>query len=122
MLIPHLHFCGNCEEAITLYEEAFNTKTDGIERTDDKRISHANMKIHGQTVFLNDNEMLRNKDNSSFPVHLIIQFRTADELLACYKVLKDDSVEGNPFTKAPYSELVGNFMDKFGILWGFMVA
>lgn len=46
MLIPHLHFYGNCEEAITLYE--------------------------------------------------------------------------NPFTKSPYSELTGNFIDKFGVLWGFM--
>jgi len=47
MIIPHLHFCGNCEEAIALYEKAFE--------------------------------------------------------------------------KTPYSELVGNFADKFGIWWGFMV-
>ena len=28
MLIPHLHFDGNCMEAIDLYEKAFNTKVD----------------------------------------------------------------------------------------------
>ncbi len=26
MLIPHLHFCDDCEEAISLYEKAFGTK------------------------------------------------------------------------------------------------
>ncbi len=28
MLIPYLHFNGNCMEAINLYEKAFNTKVD----------------------------------------------------------------------------------------------
>lgn len=28
MLIPHLHFCDNCEEAITVYEKAFRTKAE----------------------------------------------------------------------------------------------
>jgi PhnB protein len=133
MLIPHLHFRGNCEEAISLYEKAFHTKVEEIERfcdydagkyAGDRRISHANMKIHGQNVFLNDNDgMFGNKDTSiNFPVHLIVQFQTAEELLACYEILKDSNTAGDPFMKAPYSELVGNFKDKFGMLWGFMVS
>ncbi|MCL2023994.1 MAG: VOC family protein [Oscillospiraceae bacterium] len=133
MLIPHLHFRGNCEEAIALYEKAFNTKVDEIvyhcdydpkKYAGDRRISHANMKIREQIVFLNDNDcMFGNEDTSiNFPVHLIIQFQTTGELLACYDVLKDESTTSNPFVKTPYSELVGNFKDKFGMLWGFMVA
>ena len=131
MLIPHLHFCGDCEKAIALYEKAFNTRADEILRhcdydpinyAGDKRISHASMKIHGQTVFLNDNDMLVKKDNPlNFPVHLIIYFQNTEELLACYQVLKADNTTDNPFSKTSYSELVGNFMDKFGLLWGFMV-
>jgi PhnB protein len=120
MLIPHLHFCGNCEEAIVLYEKAFNTKVDEISCADNKRVDNASMKIHGQTIFLNDNEMLREKEISHhFPVHLIIQFNNKEELLACYEILKDKNE--NPFVKTSYSELVGNFTDKFGIVWGFMV-
>ena len=132
MLIPHLHFCGHCEEAIVLYEKAFNTKIDEIVRNhdynsekypDDTQIAHANMRIHGQTVFLNDNEFFGNKENSSnFPVHLIVQFQTVEELLSCYEMLKNDREVSSPFVKAPYSDLVGNFADKFGIWWGFMVA
>ena len=26
----------------------------------------------------------------------------------------------DPFIKLPYSELSGNFIDKFGVQWGFM--
>ena len=124
MLIPHLHFYGDCKNAISLYEKAFNTQVDEIDYTDDKRINHASMKIHGQTVFLNDNEAMFNiKDISlNFPVHIIIYFQNAEELLACYEILKNDNVTSSPFVKTTYSELVGNFKDKFGILWGFMVS
>ena len=49
MLIPHLHFKGNCKEAILLYEKAFNVKADSVilnsdyapvECKDDDRIAH----------------------------------------------------------------------------------
>ena len=132
MLIPALHFTGNCEEAIALYEKAFNTKAEGVVRhcdydpvnyAGDRQISHASMKINGQTVFLNDNEELVDKNNpNSFPVHLFVYFQTADEMLACYEILKDDSATENPFVKTSYSTLIGNFTDKFGMLWGFIVA
>ncbi|MDR2687533.1 MAG: VOC family protein [Oscillospiraceae bacterium] len=123
MLIPHLHFNGDCEEAIALYEVAFHTKVREIDRAGDGQINHASMKIHRQTVFLNDNDMLLHKDRPfHFPVHLIVQFRTEKDLLACYEVLKDGSEPSVPFAKTSYSALVGNFTDKFGMLWGFMVA
>ena len=124
MLIPHLHFFGDCEKAIALYEKAFNTKIEDIYYTDDNLITHARMKIHDQTMFLNDNEeMFSVKDiSANFPVHIIIYFQTSEELIACYDILKDDKAERTPFVKTPYSELVGNFTDKFGMLWGFMVS
>jgi uncharacterized glyoxalase superfamily protein PhnB len=30
MLIPHLHFRGNCKEALSFYENAFNVKADTV--------------------------------------------------------------------------------------------
>ena len=128
MLIPHLHFCGNCEEAIAIYEKAFNTKAESIvynrdyapnEYSDDNRIAHAVMNIHGQKVFLNDR--FGNKDKSlNCAVHLIVMFTSVEELLACYEFFKEESTIIDPFTKLPYSELAGNFVDKFGVQWGFM--
>ena len=132
MLIPHLHFCDNCNEAIALYEKAFNTKATDIQRNcdydpevyaGDTRISHAVMKIHGQIVFLNDRSEFANTNKSpNGATHLIVQFQTTDELLTCYEILKDGSTMIDPFEKTSYSELTGNFMDKFGVMWGFMVG
>lgn len=35
MLIPHLHFYGDCKEAIVLYEKAFNAKIETVIRNSD---------------------------------------------------------------------------------------
>lgn len=124
MLIPHLHLGGNCKAAIKLYERAFNTKvvSDSIEyMSDGENIAHSIMKIHGIEVFLNDAFGNKNKSPDCGAVHLVITFPTANELLACYEILKEEDNQPEPFTKTSYSELVGNFMDKFGVLWGFMV-
>ena len=129
MLIPHLHFCGNCEEAIAVYEKAFHTKAENIvysrdyapgEYSDDSnRIAHAVMNIHGQKVFLNDR--FGNKDKSlDCAVHLIVMFPSVEELLVCYEFFKEGITIVDPFEKLPYSELSVNFVDKFGVQWGFM--
>ena len=137
MLIPHLHFCDNCEEAIAIYEKAFNTKAENIvysrdyarnvyngdrapdEYPEDNRIAHAVMNIHGQKVFLNDR--FGNKDKSlNCAVHLIVMFTSVEELLACYEFFKEGITIVDPFEKLPYSELSVNFIDKFGVQWGFM--
>jgi PhnB protein len=125
MLIPHLHFGGNCREAIDLYEKAFSTKVEAESIdyiSDSKKIAHAAMNIHRQKVFLNDNFGNKNKSLDCGAVHLIITFNTTDELLACYEILKTDDNNIYPFNETPYSKLVGNFMDKFGVLWGFMIT
>ena len=129
MLIPHLHFCGNCEKAIAVYEKAFHTKAENIvysrdyapgEYSDDSnRIAHAVMNIHGQKVFLNDR--FGNKDKSlDCAVHLIVMFPSVEELLDCYEFFKEGITIVDPFEKLPYSELSVNFVDKFGVQWGFM--
>jgi len=120
MLIPHLHFGGDCADAITLYEKTFNTKTENYYHKDDK-IVHAEMNIHEQKVFLNDAFGNKDKSFGCGAVHLILTFNTAEELLACYENLKADDNTPAPFAETAYSKLVGNFMDKFGVLWGFMV-
>jgi PhnB protein len=128
MLIPHLHFCGDCGEAIVLYEKAFHTKAESIiknseyspdENAGDSQIAHAVMNIQGQKIFLNDRFGNKNK-SLDCAVHLIVTFASVDELLACYEFFKEGSVIIDPFEELPYSKLAGNFIDKFGVQWGFM--
>lgn len=127
MLIPHLHITGDCAEAILLYEKAFGTKAETIifnreynPECKDDGIAHAVMKLHGQTIFLNDR--FGNTDfNTDVAVHLIVIFKTADELLACHEIMKQDSTTIDPMEKLPYSALAVQFIDRFGVQWGFMV-
>ena len=69
MIVPALHFCGNCKEAIALYEKAFATKATIVisnsqysDEHDDDEIAHSEMVIHGQRILLNDR--FGNKDNT----------------------------------------------------------
>lgn len=78
------------------------------------------MHIHGQMIFLNDR--FGNKEKSlNCAVHLIVMFSTVEGLLACYEFFKEGSTVIDPFTELPYSKLAGNFIDEFGVQWGFMV-
>ena len=135
MLITHLHFDGDCAAAIALYEKAFNTKVEecvsfddyarnsGNKTMGDNRIAHARMKIHEQPIMLNDRTDFANTSKSlNGATHFIVQFASVEELLMCYENFKEGSTTIDPFVKTFYSEMVGNFMDKFGVLWGFMVA
>ena len=123
MLIPVLHFDADCEDAIALYEKAFNTKAEHYDYGDDGKVRHAEIVIHGQTVYLNDAKcFIRNTFGVGYTTHLALTFNTSNELLACYEALKQDDTASSPFIETPYSKLVGNFIDKVGILWGFMVV
>jgi uncharacterized glyoxalase superfamily protein PhnB len=123
MLIPILHFENECAKAISLYEKAFNTKANNYDYGDKNKIRHAEMDIFGQKIFLNDSkDYIKNIFGINFAAHLIITFETSESLLACYDILKDNNNLPTPFIETQYSKLVGNFMDKFGVLWGFMVV
>jgi PhnB protein len=129
VLIPHLHFDGNCKEAISFYERAFNARVDtviydrdyaAVDCKDGDRIAHAEMHIHGQKVYLNDR--FGKKDTSTdIAVHLIVTFQDETDLLSCYGLMKEGSTTIDPLETLPYSPLAVQFIDKFGVQWGFMV-
>jgi len=47
-------------------------------------------------------------------------FSTVEELLTCHDFFKEGSTIIDPFTELPYSKLADNFIDEFGVQWGFM--
>lgn len=128
MLIPHYHYIDNCKDAISLYERTFQTKAETIitrkqfgstEHDAENRIAHAVMYIHGQKVFLN-NRFGKKDRSTDVVVDMIVMFSSTDELLSAYKVLKADSTIVDPMEELPYSNLAVQFIDKFGVQWGFM--
>lgn len=126
MLVPHLHFGGRCEEAIQLYEKAFETKVDTILFNKDMSgdphdtgIGHAEMHIHGQRVMLNDRFGSTNPAETA--VQMVMIFSTEERLMKSYDIIKDGITIIDPLQKVFYSPLVTVFIDKFGIQWCFMV-
>jgi uncharacterized glyoxalase superfamily protein PhnB len=78
------------------------------------------MKINGQLVYLNDRFGKTERD-AELAIHLIVMFKTKDELLATYEIMKPDSLLIDPMEELPYSPLAVQFIDHFGVQWGFMV-
>jgi uncharacterized glyoxalase superfamily protein PhnB len=121
MLIPHLHFCGNCQ-AIALYVKAFNTKTSVLfhNGSGDGEVVHVEMHIHGSRAMLNDRFGAKERTDE-FAIALVVTFDNAEALLACYDTLKDGSIIIDPFEQVPYSKLCGLSIDKLEVHWGFML-
>ena len=127
MLIPHLHFNGNCKEAITFYEMAFGTRAELVITEDEpssdndkEKITHAVMYIHGQKVFLND-RFGKKEPSTDIAIHLILMFNSESEFLSCYEKMKENSITIDPLERFPYSSLAVQFIDQFGVQWGFMI-
>ena len=127
MLVPHFHFKGCCEEAMSLYGKAFNTTADIIlynkdmsGNSNDTGIGHAEMHIHGQRVMLND-RFGSSGNHLDTPVQIVMIFTTEESLLRSYNIMKEGITIIDPLQKASYSPLVTVFIDKFGIQWAFMV-
>ena len=125
MIIPHLHFAGNCEEAIFVYETAFGTKAHTVVTNrqygaEEDGIAHAEMLIHGQRVMLNDRFGKTDAD-TNIAVNLVVLFTTAKELLDCYEVLQEQCTIIDAMQSLTYFELFVQFVDRFGVQWCFMV-
>jgi PhnB protein len=133
IITPTINFTGNCENAIHLYEKAFNTKVDFILRYSDANVNdwnikltenqknyiyHAEMEIGAQRFFFSDIinfEII--KGNSQF---LTITFETKEEVEKSSNILIEGGKILIPFRRTTYSSCAGNLIDKYGIRWGLM--
>ena len=116
-----LSICTSGADAIAAYEKAFGAKAENYDHTDGM-VAHAEMTIHGQRVWLNDAFGNREMSPDCGAAHPCLTFGTKRELLACYEALRPDGPAAAPFIETPYSELAGNFLDRFGVLWGMIVT
>lgn len=124
MLITHLHFCGECYQAIKSYERAFGAIINKIIFIDkekpEKGVLHAEILIHGQRVMLNDNRS--GNCSAEYPfVQLVMTFKNEVELINAFNILKDENKIMSPMKATDFTSCTVGFWDKYGIRWGFMV-
>lgn len=132
MLTIYLTFNGNCQEALNMYEEVFQTTNSGIMRFSDmppsenfvieypEMIMHSEIEVNGGKLLMSDNIEL----NTVIGDNMTINYATKDEseLRGIWDRFTEQGahveMELEPSFFAP---LFGILTDRFGIQWMLMI-
>jgi PhnB protein len=131
-IVPNLHFNGDCEKAMTLYEQAFGAQRimllryrdaapqdadDEIRSGSPEAVYHAEMIIGGRRVMLTDHiESIPQGINLS----LLVTFKDIGALKKAYTVMKTGARILIPLTETTYSSGFASLVDRYGIRWELM--
>lgn len=130
-ITPNFHFGGQCEQALRLYEKAFNARTavilrnadanpDDYATTENERnyVYHAEIYIGEQRLIMNDaaNENIQQGNSLS----LIVTFESAEEVKEAFKIMSDGAVIVSPMQKTTYSSCFVSLIDRYGMRWELM--
>lgn len=133
MVTPNLHFDGCCEEAINAYVKAFGARVDCLLRYEDalsqdfsmtltqemrRLVYHSEIHIGSQRIMLSDT--VDTPETHGLSQFLTLTFDTKEEVTAAYDVLSEGCTVIYPMHSSSYSSCEVNFVDRFGIRWGFM--
>jgi len=130
MLIPTIHFNGNCNEAITFYKEVLGLEVEeiayfkdapadsGMEETlPPDFVMHSQVKVFDTVISMTDGgEKRPNGDNFTF----MILKETKEEVATLYNKLLEGGKEIVPLAPAFWASMYGMVEDKFGVTWQIM--
>ena len=131
-IVPNLHFKGDCEAAIELYERAFGAIRTVLLRykdanpldQDEEANSEIQDYIYHAEITLGSRRMMLNDNTSEIPsginVSLLILFDTVEAVENAYQVLKDGARIIVPITETTYSACFVSLVDRYGIRWELM--
>ncbi|MBL1225048.1 VOC family protein [Enterococcus sp. BWR-S5] len=134
IVTPTFNSNGQCEEAIQLYQKAFNAKVDFLLRYSDadprdfddplteeqkNYVYHAEIYIGEQRVMFSD---IIGSDHlmKSTSLFLTVTLDSAEEVKKAYEIMKNGSTTIYPLQSTTYSSCFVSFVDKFGFRWGIM--
>jgi len=126
----HLHFNGNCHEAVNFYSKIFDLKEPNImtyeeappeandSLTDEvkKLVMYTNLKIFGSDVMFSDatpDKPVTQGDN----IFLNIEFNNLEEITSLFNQLKEGGTVLMDLQKTFFAKYYGLLVDKFGIPW-----
>ncbi|MBN2005884.1 MAG: VOC family protein [Anaerolineae bacterium] len=133
IVTPSFNFDGCCEEAMRLYEKAFDTKIDFMMRYSDADsrdwstplrdeqknwVYHAEMHIGDQRIFFSD--IVAFDVAKGTALSLAITFEDAESVKRAYAVLREGSTLIYPMKSTTYSSCIVALVDRFGIRWGLL--
>ena len=130
MIIPCIHFNGNCDEAISFYKKALGAEVRGINYAKDAPpdsgmdelppdfVMHSEVIICGMNFSLTDGA---EKPIAGEHISFLINYDTAEEVTAVFEKLAADGSVVEPLAPVFWSPLYGFVVDRFGLHWQVMV-
>ena len=133
MLLTTIHFPGNCDEAISFYQEVLGAQVREIAYFKDAPkdsgmeplsfppnfVMHSIISIHGALISMTDGaEIKPTGDNFT----LFITEDRADQVSALYAKLLDGGKEVEALAPVFWASLYGIVEDKFGVNWQVMTS
>ncbi|MBD5131068.1 MAG: VOC family protein [Clostridiales bacterium] len=129
-ITPNFHFNGKCEQAIRLYEQAFDVKVECLLRYSDARpedynkkltkeqsdyVYHAELYIGDQRIMMADVMDIDLKPSRA--LSLTVTMETKNDVIKAFEALKDGSEIIYPIHSTTYSSCTCSLVDKFGFRW-----
>ena len=133
IVTPTIHFQGNCEEAIALYQKAFGLRvghllhySDADKRDWDIELSekernyvyHSESYIGEQRIMMADERQQEPKVVTT--LFLALTFEEAPQVMRAYEALLEGGTVIHPPRNTTYSSCICSIIDRFGIRWGLM--
>lgn len=132
LITPNLHFHGQCEAAMRLYERVFKGRITtmlhyrdadpsdlSVSLSEEEKgfVYHAEMMIGNQRFMFSDSldEIPRGRNLS-----IVITFDYPEDVKAAYEVLIEGGVDINPLKETTYSSCIASLVDRFGVRWELM--
>ena len=121
MVLPYLHFNGNCEEAFNFYAECFGGKITFLSRLNN---DPSNPVMHA-TVMLTETGGVSGSDSDPpepLPekYEILVHFKTRDEIEQVFKKLSQGGTNIGEFTPHPPPDDKSGaayVIDKYGYTW-----
>jgi PhnB protein len=106
----------NCDQAIELYQKAFDATVGAIYRNESNLIAHAEINVFGQCVAFMEQESDYIIGNT---MQFCFYFSKGDEeiIKKAYNILKDGAKVELPLGSCEWSSLIFCLVDKFGVNW-----
>ena len=112
----------NSNEAVLLYQKAFDAKLTAEYKNDDGTYMHAELDIEGQIVSLSEATNQTVGDNMQFCFHYGEGGkRNEAKIKKAYEILKVGGTVICPPEECSFSPLMTCIIDKFGVNWGLFI-
>ena len=130
MIIPCIHFNGDCDEAISFYKNALGAEVKGINYAKDAPSDSGmdglppNFVMHSEVIICGMNFSLT--DGAEKPIageqfSFLINYDTAEEVAVAFEKLVAGGSVVEPLAPVFWSQLYGFVIDRFGVHWQMMV-